>query len=176
MCSDLANSIAAISGSPRTASLGKYLGVPLIHTRVNKQTYQKVIAKVQKRLASWKSHMSSMAGRITLLQSVTTTIPIYTMQIAKLPMSVYDKLDQLNINFLWGHTNNTSKIHLINWKQVCKPKVAGGLGIKRSAWMNQALLAKTGWRLLQHEQDSLLAHHEWHVAWEQNQHKFSTKR
>ncbi|CAL2237692.1 unnamed protein product [Prunus armeniaca] len=28
----------------------------------------------------------------------------------------------------------------------------GGLGIKRSAWMNQALLAKTGWRLLQHEQ------------------------
>ncbi|CAL8148196.1 unnamed protein product [Prunus armeniaca] len=24
--------------------------------------------------------------------------------------------------------------------------------------------------------DSLLAQHEWHVAWEQNQHKFSTKR
>ncbi|CAL8995609.1 unnamed protein product [Prunus brigantina] len=87
-CSDLANSIAAISGSPLTASLGKYLGVPLIHTRVNKQTYQEVIAKVHKRLASWKSHTLSMAGRMTLLQSVTAAIPIYTMQTAKLPMSV----------------------------------------------------------------------------------------
>ncbi|CAL2255075.1 unnamed protein product [Prunus armeniaca] len=143
--SELANAIVAISGSPLTASLGKYLGVPLIHTRVNKQTYQEVIAKVQMRLASWKSHTLSMAGRITLLQSVTAAIPIYTMQTAKLPMS-------LNRNFLWGHTSNTSKIHLVNWEQVCKPKVAGGLGIKRSSWMNQALLAKTGWRLLQHEQ------------------------
>ncbi|VVA40999.1 PREDICTED: reverse mRNAase, partial [Prunus dulcis] len=151
-CSDLANSIATISGSPLTASLGKYLGVPLIHTRVSKQTYQEVIAKAQKRLASWKSHTLSMAGRITLLQSVTAAIPIYTMQTAKLPMSVCDKLDQLNRNFLWGHTSNTSKIHLVNWEQVCKPKIVGGLGIKRSAWMNQALLAKTGWRLLQHEQ------------------------
>ncbi|CAL8174658.1 unnamed protein product [Prunus armeniaca] len=150
--SELANAIAAISGSPLTASLGKYLGVPLIHTRVNKQTYQEVIAKVQMRLASWKSHTLSMAGRITLLESVTAAIPIYTMQTAKLPMSVCDKLDQLNRNFLWGHTSNTSKIHLVNWEQVCKPKVAGGLGIKRSSWMNQALLAKTGWRLLQHEQ------------------------
>ncbi|CAL2276143.1 unnamed protein product [Prunus armeniaca] len=149
---ELANSIAAISGSPLTASLGKYLGVPLIHTRVTKQTYQEVIAKVQKRLASWKSHTLSMAGRITLLQSVTAAIPIYTMQTAKFPMSVCDKLDQLNRNFLLGHTSNTSKIHLVNWEQVCKPKVASGLGIKRSAWMNQALLAKTGWRLLQHEQ------------------------
>ncbi|CAL2237693.1 unnamed protein product [Prunus armeniaca] len=118
-CSELANSIAAISGSHLTTSLGKYLGVPLIHTRVTKQTYQEVIAKVQKRLGSWKSHTLSMVGRITLLQYVTTTIPIYTKQTAKLPMSVCDKLDQLNRNFLWGHTSNTSKIHLVNWEQVC---------------------------------------------------------
>lgn len=27
---------------------------------------------------------------------------------------------------------NTTKVHLINYEQVCKPKVVGGLGIKRS--------------------------------------------
>ncbi|CAL9002606.1 unnamed protein product [Prunus brigantina] len=117
ICSDLANSIATISGSPHSSNLGKYLGVPIIHTRVDKTTYQEVIAKVQKRLASWKHHTLSMAGRITLLQSVTAAIPLYTMQTVKLPISV-----------------------------------AGGLGIKKMAWMNQALLAKFGWRLLQHEQ------------------------
>ncbi|CAL2255380.1 unnamed protein product [Prunus armeniaca] len=75
ICSDLANSIATISGSPHSLNLGKYLGVPLIHTRVDKTTYQEVIAKVQKMLASWKHHTLSMAGRITLLQSVTAAIP-----------------------------------------------------------------------------------------------------
>ncbi|CAL8152452.1 unnamed protein product [Prunus armeniaca] len=75
ICSDLANSIATISGSPHSLNLGKYLGVPLIHTRVDKTTYQEVIAKVQKMLASWKHHTLSMAGRITLLQSVIAAIP-----------------------------------------------------------------------------------------------------
>ncbi|CAL8989754.1 unnamed protein product [Prunus brigantina] len=110
ICSELANSIATISGSPHSSNLGKYLGVPLIHTRVNKTTYQEVIAKVQKRL------------------------------------------DQLNRNFLWGHTADKATTHLVNWETSCKPKVAGGLGIKKMAWMNQALLAKSGWRLLQQEQ------------------------
>ena len=49
---DLANSIATISGSPLTACLGKYLGVPLIHSRISKTTYQEIIEKVQKRLSS----------------------------------------------------------------------------------------------------------------------------
>ncbi|CAL8991457.1 unnamed protein product [Prunus brigantina] len=52
ICSDLANSIATISGSPHSSNLGKYLGVPIIHTRVDKTTYQEVIAKVQK--SAWR--------------------------------------------------------------------------------------------------------------------------
>ncbi|CAL2272822.1 unnamed protein product [Prunus armeniaca] len=94
-----------------------------------------------------------MVGRLTLLQSVISAIPIYSMQSAKLPVSIYMKLDQLNRNFLWGRSTDQAKVHLVNWDIVCKPKSAGGLGIKNYAWMNQALLAKTGWRLLQREQD-----------------------
>ncbi|XP_021810643.1 uncharacterized protein LOC110753955 [Prunus avium] len=67
-------------------------------------------------------------------------------------LSGQKKLDQLNRNFLWGHTTDQAKVHLVNWDTACKPKFAGGLGIKNSAPMNQALLAKTGWHLLQCEQ------------------------
>ncbi|VVA41142.1 Hypothetical predicted protein, partial [Prunus dulcis] len=66
---ELAQTIATICGSPLTTCLGKYLGVPFIHTRVTKATYQDIIDKVQRRLSSWKSHTLSMAGRLTLLQS-----------------------------------------------------------------------------------------------------------
>ncbi|KAI5351228.1 hypothetical protein L3X38_004119 [Prunus dulcis] len=151
-CPVLAQNIASISGSPLSNNLGKYLGVPIIHTRITKDTYQEIIDKVKKRLSSWKSHTLSMAGRLTLVQSVTSAIPIYSMQTAMLPASVCSKLDKLNKNFLWGHAADKAKVHLVNWETVCKSKCAGGLGVKKAAWMNQALLAKSGWRLLQNDQ------------------------
>lgn len=68
--------------------------------RVTKDTYPEVIDKVKKRLASWKSHTFSMAGRLTLLQSVTAAIPIYTMASVQLPAATCNKLDKFNRDFL----------------------------------------------------------------------------
>ena len=36
---------------------------------------------------------------------------------------------------------------LISWDQVCKPINEGGLGIRKIRSMNNALLAKQGWRV-----------------------------
>ncbi|CAL9005576.1 unnamed protein product [Prunus brigantina] len=138
-CSDLARQVASISGSPLTDCLGKYLGVPLIHKRVTKATYFEIVDKVQRRLSAWKSHTLSMACRITLTQSVPLPFLIYAMQTAQFSASVCDKLDQLNRNFLWGHTVDKSKVHLVNWDTVCQPKTAGGLGIKRTTQNDQGL-------------------------------------
>ncbi|KAL5787774.1 hypothetical protein ACOSP7_004723 [Xanthoceras sorbifolium] len=73
------------------------------------------------------------------------------MQSIKLPSEVCYKLDKINRNFLWGHTTDKKTVHLINWDTVCNPKNEGGLGIMKIKVMNQALLAKAGWRLLQGE-------------------------
>ncbi|BBN67603.1 Polynucleotidyl transferase, ribonuclease H-like superfamily protein [Prunus dulcis] len=147
--SGIASTIANICGSPLTDCLGNYLGVPFIQSRITKDTYSGIVDKVQRRLASWKSHALSMAGRLTYLHAVTLAIPIYTMQTIDLPMST---------DFLWGYTGEKTKIHLVNWDIVCQPKSFGGLGIKKTHCMNQALLAKTGWKIVQKDQDrSLLA-------------------
>ena len=61
-----AKSIANICGSPLTKNLGKYLGVPLIHSRVNAHTYVDVVEKVQQILVAWKSKSMSLAGRLPL--------------------------------------------------------------------------------------------------------------
>ncbi|XP_062021310.1 uncharacterized protein LOC133737845 [Rosa rugosa] len=148
----LAAQLSDICGSPLTDDLGKYLGVPLLHSRVTPETYKGLVEKAQLRLTSWKSHTLSLAGRHTLIQSVTAGLPVYTMQSVRLPMSICNTLDRLNRNFLWGHTEEQKKIHLVKWDTVCKPKCYGGLGLKKTCMMNQALLAKTGWRLLQQEQ------------------------
>ncbi|CAL8076880.1 unnamed protein product [Prunus armeniaca] len=53
-CKELAKEISYICGSPLTNNLGKYLGMPLLHSRVTKATYESLVDKVKHRLASWK--------------------------------------------------------------------------------------------------------------------------
>ncbi|XVF36716.1 hypothetical protein REPUB_Repub19eG0082000 [Reevesia pubescens] len=130
-----------------SSDLGNYLGVPLLAKRVNKHTYSFFIDKVSKRLASWKASQLSFAGRATLVQAVTSTIATYAMQSTKLHVSVTHEIDRLNRNFLWGSTDEKSRVPLVKWDTVCKPKSDGGLGIRKSAHMNRALLAKLGWKL-----------------------------
>lgn len=77
------------------------------------------------------------------------------MQTIQLPISICNKLDKLNTDFLWGHNEDKAKIHLVKWDSVCKLKSMGGLGLKQTHLMNQALLAKMGWKLLQKDQGLL---------------------
>ncbi|CAL2229209.1 unnamed protein product [Prunus armeniaca] len=76
---EVAKEISFICGSPLTENLGKYLGMPMLHSRITQTTYGGLVDKVHSRLASWKSKLLSLAGRSTSIQAVASTIPIYTM-------------------------------------------------------------------------------------------------
>ncbi|KAK0605740.1 hypothetical protein LWI29_030217 [Acer saccharum] len=145
----ISRALAATCGSPITNDLGNYLGVPLIHGRITKGTYAEIVEKTHKRLASWKSASLSFVGRCTLIKAVTSAIPVYAMQSIKLPLEICSKLDKINRDFLWGSSVDSKKIHLVNWDTVCLPRNLGGLGIKKTKKVNQALLAKVGWWLAQ---------------------------
>ncbi|BFG41860.1 hypothetical protein CerSpe_281350 [Prunus speciosa] len=121
--------------------------MPLLHSRPTSDTYNGLVDRVTSRLAAWKSKLLSIAGRATLVHVVTSSIPIYTMQTVKLPVSVCEHLDRLNRNFFWGGREEKNKVHLCQWDLVCRPKCKGGMGFKKSAAMNQALLSKIGWRV-----------------------------
>lgn len=92
---------------PSTKDLGTYLGFPLIHGRLRSQHFQYLLEKVQGRLAGWKSHLLSQVARLVLIQSVTTTIPMYVMQCCKLQQQILSRLEKVNCRFFWmiGITN-----------------------------------------------------------------------
>ncbi|CAL9024262.1 unnamed protein product [Prunus brigantina] len=146
--SDLVDQIELTCGATRSANMGNCLGVPLVQGRVTKATYKGVLVKVQAKLAAWKSQLLSMAGRITLIQSVASSIPLYTMQTAKLPQALCEDLDKSSKSFLWESSENHHKTHLVKWDTVCLPKCLGGLGIKKASLMNQAMLSKASWRIV----------------------------
>ncbi|KAK2640627.1 hypothetical protein Ddye_028422 [Dipteronia dyeriana] len=62
--------IASVYGSPLTKNLGKYLGVPLIHGRINSKTYIDLLEKTHKRLVAWKNDTLSLTGRATFIKAV----------------------------------------------------------------------------------------------------------
>lgn len=142
-----ARNLSHICGIALTDDLGNYLGIPLLHSRVNKNHFNRIIEKIQSRLAGWKTSTLAFTGRATLIQSVTSASPSYTMQTLELPISVCNKIDKLNRDFLWGDTALKRKIHLVNWHRVCKSKDKGGLGLKKAKVQNLALLSKLGWHM-----------------------------
>ena len=107
---------------------------------------------MQERLSQWKASKLSLAGRQTLVQFVTSTLASHVMQSVKIPIGVCDSLDKLQRDFLWGSNDTQRKTHLVRWERVCKPKDQGGLGIRNSRDMNQASLAKIGWKLCLNDQ------------------------
>ncbi|KAK9278780.1 hypothetical protein L1049_028358 [Liquidambar formosana] len=144
----LAKEISHICNIPLTADLGKYLGVPLIHSRVSKETYFYVLDKVQNHLFGWKADHLSMAGRTLLVQSVTSAIPGYVMQSSKLPEGLLNQLDRVNCKFIWGSTESNKKIHLVVWDKICLPKDQGGLGIHNLSAVNKSYMARMEWKFL----------------------------
>ncbi|XP_019159704.1 PREDICTED: uncharacterized protein LOC109156318 [Ipomoea nil] len=52
------------------------------------------------------------------------------------------------LDFLWGSNDAKRKIHLINWREVCRPRDQGGMGLRMAKDFNTALLAKLAWQIL----------------------------
>ena len=102
--------------------MGKYLGMPVLQKRINKETYGEVIEKVSSKLAGWKSRFLSLAGRITLTKSVLTSILVQTMSTISLSISTLNQLDKIARAFMWGSSEGNRKQHLVSWDVICKPK------------------------------------------------------
>ncbi|RVX16794.1 putative ribonuclease H protein [Vitis vinifera] len=101
---------------------------------------------MRRRLALWKRQYLSKGGRITLIKSTLSSIPLYQMSVFRMPKSVARRIEKLQRDFLWGRANGGSKVHLVRWEVVCVDKEKGGLGIRKISLLNKALLGKWIWR------------------------------
>lgn len=79
------NKLARISGFKVSASMGRYLGVPLLGKCSRKGDFTYLIDKVWDRLSGWKAKHLSFAGRVTLSKSVIQAISVYTMMTTPIP-------------------------------------------------------------------------------------------
>ena len=71
-----------------------------------------IIEKLMKRLDGWKGSAMSLGGRLTLINSCLSNLPIYTMSMYWLPVSTLDKIDTIRKRFFWQGGGLKKKYHL----------------------------------------------------------------
>ncbi|RVX18962.1 putative ribonuclease H protein [Vitis vinifera] len=86
-------------------------------------------------------------------KSTLASIPLYQMSLFCMPKSVARRLEKLQRDFLWGGANGEKKTHLVKWEVVCADKEKGGLGLRKLACLNKALLGKWIWRFARVKED-----------------------
>nr|XP_033516407.1 uncharacterized protein LOC117280772 [Nicotiana tomentosiformis] len=99
-----------------------YLGIPLGASHKDTIVWNQMIERVEKRLAGWQKRYLSKGGKEVLIKSTLSSMPTYYLSQWQAPVSIIDKLEHLQRNFLWDAADETRKFHLVNWQTVTSPK------------------------------------------------------
>ncbi|GKU88289.1 hypothetical protein SLEP1_g2571 [Rubroshorea leprosula] len=126
----------------------KYLGIPLGADPRRIVTWKPLIDLFKRKLSTWKGRYLSLGGRITLINSVLSSLPVFLMSFYLIPKTVIRELDKIRRRFLWGGAEERNKVAWVAWENICCNKLEGGLGIKNLSCFNKSLIGKWWGRLL----------------------------
>ena len=80
--------------------LSCYLGLPLGAAFKSSRVWDVMEERFQKRLALWKRRYLSKGGRLTLVKSTLSSLPIYFMSLFIIPRKVSLRLEKIQRDFL----------------------------------------------------------------------------
>ncbi|WVZ53042.1 hypothetical protein U9M48_004033 [Paspalum notatum var. saurae] len=106
----------------------KYLGMPIHFKKLRNSDWNIVEERVGKRLAGWKGKHLSIGGRLTLIDSVLSSLPMYMMSFFAIPKGVLKKLNYFRSRFFWQGDESKRKYRLARWNILANPKIKGALG------------------------------------------------
>lgn len=126
----------------------RYLGIPLISTRLKDSDYKPIIENIKRKLARWSSKALLYAGRLQLINSVIFHRQVYWSSVVYIPTSVLKEIEAMCRNFLWHGKEDSNSMALVAWQKVCMPRREGGLGIKQLRTWNRAASGRHLWVIL----------------------------
>jgi hypothetical protein len=128
-----------------------YLGIP-IHTKKLRQIdFVMVTEKVAKRTDPWQGKLISSSGRLILVNSCLSSILVYMMGFYHLTDGQHKKMDSIRGRFFRQGGRKKFKYHMDKWDSLTVPKEFGGLEILNTRMMNDCLLVKWIWRIVNRE-------------------------
>ncbi|GKV18636.1 hypothetical protein SLEP1_g28986 [Rubroshorea leprosula] len=89
----------------------KYLGIPIGGNNRRLVMWQPMIESFKKKLSSWKGRHLSLGGRITLINSVLSSLPMFLMSVYLIPKGKDNTCNQM------GSTRNGSREWKLSWRR-----------------------------------------------------------
>jgi len=87
-----------------------YLGLPIGGDPRRLQFWYPLVERIRSWLTGWKCTNSSLGGRLILLKSVLSSIPVYFLSFFKAPSGIISILDSLFTNFFRGGGEDIRKM------------------------------------------------------------------
>ena len=139
---DNASLLAGILGCSIGSLPFTYLGLPLGTTRPRVVDFAPLVNREERRLTA-SSMFLPQGGRLTLINSVLSSIPTYYMCSLQLPVTVIKAIDTARKNCLWrGNNPSLTRMSLAFGDRICTTKDKGGMGVINLRVHNTALLLK----------------------------------
>lgn len=95
---DLVKDILKIS---KEGVSGKYLGLPEHLDRKRRDLFTSIVDRIRQRAATRSTRFLSKAGKLTMLKSVLTAIPTFSMSCFELPASVCKRIQSVLTRYWW---------------------------------------------------------------------------
>ncbi|CAK8536223.1 unnamed protein product [Lathyrus sativus] len=100
----------------------KFLGLK-VGDKHNRLSYWNLVIEVFKtRLTLRKGRLLSIGGRVSLINSVLTNLPIHYLSFYKASKKVLEVLISLQHNFLWKGIDESKRLTWVKWESICKTK------------------------------------------------------
>lgn len=101
----------------------RYLGMPLISSKLTFQDCVPLIEKITARIRTWTARQLSFSGRLQIIQSVLNSIQMYWSSILTLPKKVVKVIEQKFNRFLRkGQDEGRGEVKVAWTKFVCLKK------------------------------------------------------
>ncbi|CAA7061632.1 unnamed protein product [Microthlaspi erraticum] len=146
---DIRTRVKTTLGIEKEKGHGKYLGLPESFGRRKKDLFTMIVDRIRQRLINYSSRFLSAAGKLTMLKSVLSAIPTYTMFCFKLPVGLCKRIQSTLTRFWWDAKPEKKKMCWVSWGKLTQSKKMGGLGFREIRSFDDGLLAKINWRILQ---------------------------
>lgn len=124
-----AKQLLGLSKFPHGNMPFKYLGIPVSSKKLSVLDCEVLVDKIVARIKTWGTKDLSYSGRVQLVNSFLLSMHTYWASIFILPKIVIKKINAVCRQFLWEGKHCGTKIPLVSWDQLCRPKKAGRLGL-----------------------------------------------
>ncbi|XP_021848080.2 uncharacterized protein [Spinacia oleracea] len=149
---DYRDFLAASLSLGQRLSLGPYLGVPVDIGRSRCSAFFGLVDIIARKLANFSSRNLSAAAKLVVINSVLVASITHVLSVFLIPKSICERIDSLCLRFWWRSSDSSRGMSLAPSSIIHLPKGMGGLGVRKTATFNHALLAKSAWRIFHHPQ------------------------